>query len=210
MFHPKQELIISNSEDKSIRVFDMSKRTGMQTFRREQDRFWILAVHPEQNLLAAGHDSGMIVFKLERERPAYTVHEGGTGAPYLLCVKDRYLRMHEFNSGRDVPLLSIRRATGSNSALRSMSYNEAERALLICSDADGGSYDLYEIPKEGRTSDSAESKRGIGIAAVFVARNRFAVLDKSKQVIVCVCVYIYVYDAVCVVCMCIFFVDESN
>jgi len=81
MFHPKQELIISNSEDKSIRVFDMSKRTGMQTFRREQDRFWILAVHPEQNLLAAGHDGGMIVFKLERERPSYTVHEGGGGRP---------------------------------------------------------------------------------------------------------------------------------
>lgn len=47
---------------------------GVQTFRRENDRFWILAAHPEQNLLAAGHDSGMIVFKLERERPAYDTH----------------------------------------------------------------------------------------------------------------------------------------
>jgi hypothetical protein len=42
---------------------------GVQTFRRENDRFWILAAHTTQNLLAAGHDSGMIVFKLERERP---------------------------------------------------------------------------------------------------------------------------------------------
>ena len=25
-------------------------------------------------VLAAGHDNGMLVFKLERERPAYTVH----------------------------------------------------------------------------------------------------------------------------------------
>jgi coatomer protein complex subunit alpha (xenin) len=49
-------LIISNSEDKSIRAWDMSKRTGVQTFRREHDRFWILAAHPEINLLAAGHD----------------------------------------------------------------------------------------------------------------------------------------------------------
>jgi hypothetical protein len=51
-----QDLIISNSEDKSIRVWDMSKRTGVQTFRREHDRFWILQAHPEINLLAAGHD----------------------------------------------------------------------------------------------------------------------------------------------------------
>ena len=51
-----QDIIVSNSEDKSIRVWDMSKRVGVQTFRRENDRFWILAAHPEVNLLAAGHD----------------------------------------------------------------------------------------------------------------------------------------------------------
>jgi coatomer protein complex subunit alpha (xenin) len=43
VFHPKHELIISNSEDRSIRVWDISKRLGVQTFRRENDRFWILA-----------------------------------------------------------------------------------------------------------------------------------------------------------------------
>lgn len=37
-------------------MWDMSKRTGVQTFRREHDRFWILSAHPEINLLAAGHD----------------------------------------------------------------------------------------------------------------------------------------------------------
>jgi len=37
-------------------VWDMSKRTGVQTFRREHDRFWILSAHPDINLLAAGHD----------------------------------------------------------------------------------------------------------------------------------------------------------
>ena len=52
LFHPKHELIISNSEDRTIRVWDISKRLGVQTFRRETDRFWILAAHPEQNLLA--------------------------------------------------------------------------------------------------------------------------------------------------------------
>lgn len=57
-----------------VQVWDISQRMGVQTFRRENDRFWILAAHPEQNLLAAGHDSGMIVFKLERERPAYDTH----------------------------------------------------------------------------------------------------------------------------------------
>lgn len=179
MFHARQDAIVSNSEDKSIRVWDLSKRTGVQTFRREHDRFWILAAHPDMNLLAAGHDSGMIVFKLERERPAYAVHGG-----VLYYVKERYLRTYDFASTRDNPLISIRRpgSTGTNQGPRSMSYNPAESAVLICSDVDGGTYELYVIPKEsaGR-SETQEAKRGLGSSAVFVARNRFAVLDKNHN-----------------------------
>ena len=166
-------------QDKSIRVWDMSKRTGVQTFRREHDRFWILAAHPDMNLLAAGHDSGMIVFKLERERPAYAV-QGGV----LYYVKERYLRTYDFASTRDNPLISIRRpgSTGANQNPRSLSYNPAENAVLLCSDVDGGSYELYVIPKDstGR-SETQEAKRGQGSSAVFVARNRFAVLDKNHN-----------------------------
>eukprot|EP00249_Psilotum_nudum_P025087 c29370_g1_i2 orf=331-3948(+) len=175
LFHARQDIIVSNSEDKSIRVWDMSKRTGVQTFRREHDRFWILASHPEMNLLAGGHDSGMIVFKLERERPPYTTH-GDT----LYYIKDRYIRTYDFGAGRDNPLISIRRpgTTGMNQGPRSLYYNPAENAILICSDIDGGTYELYVIPKGGETQ---EPKRGIGSSAVFVARNRFAVLDKNHN-----------------------------
>ncbi len=63
----------------------------MQTFRRETDRFWVMAAHPHLNLFAAGHDSGMIVFKLERERPAYAVH-----ANTLYYVK--VWKLQQFNS----------------------------------------------------------------------------------------------------------------
>lgn len=179
MFHARQDLIISNSEDKSIRVWDMSKRTGVQTFRREHDRFWILSAHPEINLLAAGHDGGMIVFKLERERPAYSTHQST-----LYYVKDRYLRTYDFQTQRDNPLISIRRpgSAGTNQGPKTLAYNPAENALLITSDVDGGSYELYMIPKESARGDTApEAKRGLGVAAVFIARNRFAVLDKSTN-----------------------------
>ena len=74
------------------------QRLGVQTFRRESDRFWILAAHPEQNLLAAGHDSGMTVFKLERERPAFdtqvrpaTYVQSPCGTPPCLCRADHAL-----------------------------------------------------------------------------------------------------------------------
>lgn len=75
LFHAKSDLILSNSEDKSIRVWDMSKRAVVQTARRETDRFWVLAAHPHENLHAAGHDSGLVVFKIDRERPAFATHQ---------------------------------------------------------------------------------------------------------------------------------------
>lgn len=53
----------------------------------------------------------MIVFKLERERPAYATH--GT---ILYYIKDRYLRTFDFVTGRDNPLISIRRPANAGKA----------------------------------------------------------------------------------------------
>ena len=146
--------------------------------------------------------SGMIVFKLERERPAYAVH--GTT---LFYVKDRHLRSYDFTNQRDTALITIRRPgstgggrihwdisvlgsqpswekdlglstapavhlrsctlarrvswgsckvfarmrwcnAGSNGGFRSVSYNPAENAVLLTTDHDGGSYELFSIPKD--------------------------------------------------------------
>jgi len=188
LFHPKHELIVSDSEDRTIRVWDISKRLGVQTFRRESDRFWILAAHPEQNLLAAGHDSGMTVFKLERERPAYE-----TIGVRCYYVKERYLRMHEFASGRDVPLVPLRRTSsnttpGIGGGPRSLNYNifnKTDNNVLITSDAEGGSYELISFGADlHSTADSQDVRRGAGLAAVFIGRDRFMVLDKSRQLYV--------------------------
>jgi coatomer protein complex subunit alpha (xenin) len=190
IFHPKYELIISNSEDRSIRVWDISKRMGVQTFRRENDRFWILAAHTEQNLLAAGHDSGMIVFKLERERPAFEVN----GNNKLFYVKDKYVRLHEFNSGKDVPVVSLRRGqhsppSGLGNGPKAMSFNTFstpnECSVIVTSDADGGSYELISFnPDAGSPAEPTSSHKGSALAAVFIARNRFAVLDKNRQILI--------------------------
>lgn len=87
LFHPKHKLIVSCGEDKTVRVWDLAKRMAIQTFRREYDRFWVLASHPNLNLFVAGHDSGLIVFKLERERSAFCVHQDS-----LYYIRDKYVR----------------------------------------------------------------------------------------------------------------------
>ena len=68
VFHPKQDILISNSEDKTLRIWDMNRRVQINMVRKDTDRFWVLAAHPSQNYFACGYDGGMSVFKLEREK----------------------------------------------------------------------------------------------------------------------------------------------
>lgn len=175
----------------------MTKRSCLHTFRREHDRFWVMAAHPTLNLFAAGHDSGMIIFKLERERPAYAVYGN-----VLYYVKDRFLRKLDFTTSKDVSVMQIRGGAGKSPAY-SMSYNQAENAVLICtrqpSNIDNSTYDLYMIPKEGDSKSDADTKRAAGITAIWLARNRFAVLDRASTVIKAIMQilkYIFIYSFV--------------
>jgi len=182
LFHPKQELILSVGEDKTIRVWEMARRTSVSTFRRENDRFWVLTAHPELNLFAAGHDSGLIVFKLDRERPAFSLH-----ANTLFYIRDKQVRACDLNTNQDSSIISVKKLGNQFTNPRTLSYNPAERAVIVTSPSDNGLYELVSLPKDvgsGEVRDStSDGRRGSGAAAIFVARNRFAVLDKAAQTI---------------------------
>ncbi|KAG2199316.1 hypothetical protein INT47_012950, partial [Mucor saturninus] len=179
IFHPKQELILSAGEDRSIRVWDLTKRTSVATFKRDQDRFWVLASHPELNLFAAGHDNGLIVFKLERERPAFQV-----SGNQLFHVEKKVLQMYDLSTSSSQELLSVKKLGSQFIQPRNLFYNPAERTVLVTTLEKGGLYELYRLPKSttgALPEPSDESKRGKGYNALFIARNRFAVFDKENQ-----------------------------
>ncbi len=46
---------------------------------------------------------------------------------------------------------------GTNSGPRTLSYNPAENAVLLTSDVDGGSYELYLIPKDANGASVVSS-----------------------------------------------------
>lgn len=183
LFHPKQDLILSNSEDKSICVWEMgNKRQAVQRFRRDHDRYWVMALHPSLNLFAAGHDSGMVVFKLDRERPAFCAHQS-----ILFYVKDRAMHQLDFSSSKDDILMTLK--SSPRSAPYTCSFNSAERAMLVVTrptNVEQSVVDLYSVPiaKSGMEPESGDCKRFHGYNAVWVARNRFALLDRSKQIVI--------------------------
>ena len=179
LFHPHQDLILSVGEDKTIRVWDLNKRTSVQSFKRENDRFWVIAAHPEINLFAAGHDNGVMVFKLERERPASAVHQN----QLFFITKEKHVRSYDFNKNVESPsMLSLKRLGNAWVPPRSLSYNPAERSVLVTSPTDSGSYELINLPKDASGAvEPSNTMRGTGSSAVFVARNRFAVFNSSTQ-----------------------------
>jgi coatomer subunit alpha len=170
----------------SCQIDAIASRTAppLQTFRREHDRFWILAAHPEINLLAAGHDSGMIVFKLARERPPHAV--SGSDAYY---VAGNVLRHYNMATGRSDAIQSFQKPASlapKAAVVRSVSYNPAENAILLNTDEDGGTFKLFKLPANVATGGTGRGEvapdyYGLGTTAVFIARNRFAVWDRTAS-----------------------------
>ncbi|KAI9791488.1 MAG: hypothetical protein M1816_003832 [Peltula sp. TS41687] len=179
LFHPFQDLIISVGEDKTLRIWDLNKRLPVQSFKRESDRFWVIAAHPEINLFAAGHDNGVMVFKLERERPASTVYQN----QLFYITREKHLRTYDFQRNVESPsMLSLKKLGHPWIPPRTLSYNPAERAILVTSPADSGIYELINLPRDASGAvEPEDSKRGQGTSAVFVARNRFAVFNQASQ-----------------------------
>ncbi|KAI9797473.1 MAG: hypothetical protein M1835_000415 [Candelina submexicana] len=179
LFHPHQDLILSIGEDKTVRVWDLNKRTSVQSFKRENDRFWVIAAHPEINLFAAGHDNGVMVFKLERERPASALYQN----QLFYISKEKHVRSYDFQKNAESPsILSLKKLGNTWVPPRTLSYNPAERAILVTSPADGGTYELINLPRDASGAvEPTDMKRGQGTSAVFVARNRFAVFSQQSQ-----------------------------
>jgi coatomer protein complex subunit alpha (xenin) len=96
------------------------------------------------------------------------------------------VRAYDFNTGSDIGLLNIRKYVPP----RTLSFNPAERAVIATITSDNGLYELASLPaqSQGEVKDSSvDGKKGAGHSAIFVARNGFAVLNKTSQVCISSC-----------------------
>lgn len=181
LFHPTDDLIISVGEDKTIRTWDLNSRSPVKQFKRENDRFWMIVAHPTINLFAACHDSGVMVFKLDRERPASTLNQH---QELFFINNDNQVQKYNFNSkNSSLPLMSLKKIALPWNKIKNISYNASENSMLIQSgDNDNGIYSYFNLPKEivGALEPSVRGE-GKANSAYFIARNRFVTFTKSNQ-----------------------------
>ncbi|KAK5779414.1 coatomer subunit alpha PWA37_004288 [Arxiozyma heterogenica] len=175
IFHPHQNLILSAGEDKTLRVWDLDKRIPVKQFKRENDRFWLIASHPHINLFGAAHDSGIMIFKLDRERPCSTIHQN------QLFYVNKSKQVQSFDYQKKVtslPYVSLKGIGQTWSAFRNISYNPSQHSLLV--NQPDGKFALVLLPKQpsGAVEPTSVTEDN-GSFTTFVARNRFVVYNKN-------------------------------
>ncbi|KAK6455869.1 coatomer WD associated region-domain-containing protein [Scheffersomyces xylosifermentans] len=180
VFHPHQDLILSVSDDKTIRVWDLNKRVPIKQFRRESDRFWLIASHPTINLFASCHDSGVMVFKLERERPAHAIFQN----KLFYVNAEKQVQSYDFQRNEaSLPMLSLKKIGKTWSFMRTLSYNQSDNSILVThGEGDSGNYALITLPKHVTGAiEPTDIRQGEGNFACFISRNRFVAFIKSSK-----------------------------
>lgn len=180
IFHPHEDLILSVGDDKTIRVWDLNKRTPVKQFRREHDRFWMIACHPSINLFGACHDSGVMIFKLERERPAHTTFQN----KLYFVNSEKQVQCYDYQKKEtSLPILSLKKVGKTWSFMRSISYNQSDNSILVThGTGDDGKYSLITLPKHVTGAiEPTDTRQGECNFAAFISRNRFVTFTKSSR-----------------------------
>ena len=186
IFHPRMEIIISNSEDKTLRFWDFNRRVQIFQTRKDTDRYWILAAHPQLNYFAAGFDNGMCVFKIERE----SMQSCRIGS-HLLFVKSKVLFVHNLSKD-DKQIMAPVNTNGKAVLLtqpKSILYNQFDSGfydVILNFDAEGGCFLFYQFHKDLKTPKVIYERRGdYTVAATFISRDKLCILDQNRELSVC-------------------------
>ncbi|KAF7309700.1 Coatomer protein [Mycena indigotica] len=77
VFHPNLPLIISGSEDGTVKIWNSGAYRIENTLSYALERAWCIALRKGSNDVAFGFDEGVVVIKLGRDEPAYSMDASG-------------------------------------------------------------------------------------------------------------------------------------
>lgn len=181
LFHPNLDIIISNSEDKSIRIWDMNRRTTINTYKKDEDRFWVLAAHPTLNLIASGFDSGLMIFKLEKERVPAVIHKN-----LIYVARHKQLKRVD-EEGKESVIAAIKPPCKKDVYLNNPCciyinpYSISEINVLLQYDQDGGAFMMFTYPKEWKGEHTPTSISGQANFSCFISKDRMMLLNKKRE-----------------------------
>ena len=178
VIHPQRDIVISAFEDRSLRIYDLDKNVGLFTHRREADRFWAIVAHQKENLFAAGRDTGLMIFKPEKERPIFTVAKD-----YILFIKGKHIYRYNMRTREGRVLVTLKPKTDVTHYYHNIhcySYEEDQpNKVLVSTRSTNYGKDIVDLYKIGRGTGlgPVEPIRTPAKNGIFIGANRYAVCD---------------------------------
>ncbi|KAI6146437.1 coatomer WD associated region-domain-containing protein [Pisolithus tinctorius] len=77
VFHPNLPIIISGSEDGTVKFWNSGTYRLENTLSYALERAWCVALRKDANEIAVGYDEGIVVIKLGRDEPTYSMDPSG-------------------------------------------------------------------------------------------------------------------------------------
>ncbi|KIJ69714.1 hypothetical protein HYDPIDRAFT_120671 [Hydnomerulius pinastri MD-312] len=77
VFHPGLPIIISGSEDGTVKIWNSNTYRLENTLSYALERAWCVSLRKDANEVAVGFDEGIVVIKLGRDEPTYSMDPSG-------------------------------------------------------------------------------------------------------------------------------------
>ena len=143
--HCPSSMLVAASEDSSVRFFDGATNQQILKYEVPASRFWCVACHPKDALIAAGHDRGLVILKFRKERPPFDV-QGNS----VLWLQGNELHFIDLMTKATNPAIQI-----DNIKIKNLSWNSSRSlALISFSDRDGNSiHNTIDMKSNHKTND---------------------------------------------------------
>eukprot|EP00826_Nyctotherus_ovalis_P059573 TRINITY_DN8296_c0_g5_i1.p2 TRINITY_DN8296_c0_g5~~TRINITY_DN8296_c0_g5_i1.p2 ORF type:complete len:441 (+),score=114.95 TRINITY_DN8296_c0_g5_i1:119-1441(+) len=189
LFHPRHDLVVSVSEDKTVKMWDYNNNFMLNLCKRDTDRFWVVCAHATLNYLAAGHDTGFTVFKLESDRPPLA----RVTANMLAMVTKHELQLHDLSAGSTSALCPVNIAVSCeilNNYPKCIHYNQFDisaKAFALnyreVTPEEFRRFQVFVFPSSTKEKASKEPSFSELGHAVFIGKDKLCVC-KDKQVLI--------------------------
>ena len=143
-FHPELPIIITGSEDGTLRIWHSSTYRLENTLNYGLERAWAIGVNKGSNRVAIGFDEGAVMVQLGREEPVASMDQSGKimwakhNEIHTVNIKSLPADI-EVNDGERVPL-AVKDLGTCDLYPQSLKHNSNGRFVAVCGD---GEYVVY-------------------------------------------------------------------
>lgn len=181
-FHPELPIILTGSEDGTVRVWHANTYRLESTLNYGLERVWTIACQRGSNNVALGYDEGSIMIKLGREEPAMSMDSSGK----IIWAKHSEIQQanikaiadQEIKDGERLPL-AVKDMGSCEIYPQTIAHNPNGRFVVVCGD---GEYIIYTaMALRNKSFGSAQEFIWSNDSSVYAIRESSSMLKIYKN-----------------------------